>query len=143
MSSLRSYLHGFWILTAAIALLSACTESKTAQCRKAIGIIRQVADESEEYRQSRETDRVLKMADNFDKAARAMAGLKIADPQLANYQAAYGEIYLTNAEATRKFVAALLKKDIVTARLHLKQVQDAGDRERTLRADLNRYCQSQ
>jgi hypothetical protein len=143
MFVLRFHLQIGCVLSVAIALLTACTESKTAQCQKLIGKIRQVAEESEEHRQSTETDRVLKMADNFDKAAQSMTSLTIADPQLTNYQTAYSEVYRANAEATREFVAALLKKDITTARIYLKQVQDVGDRERILREKLNRYCQPQ
>jgi capsule polysaccharide export protein KpsE/RkpR len=141
---IRSHHNGLraaLLLSMAIVLLTACAESKTAQCQKLIGIIRQVAQESETYRQSTETDSVLKMADNFEQAAQSVAKLKMSDPQLTDFQAAYGEIYRTNAEATRKFIAALLKKDIITARTHLKQVQDVGDREKSLREELTRHCQ--
>lgn len=127
-------------LSCSFALVS-CAESQTVQCQKIMQVTRQIANQSMESRQTKDEEKVLTMAANFDKAAIAMGKLSIADTQLANYQNRYGEIYRSNAETTRKFIDAIQQKDIVTARLMQKQVQEIGDRERTLGAELNNYCQ--
>ena len=107
-----------------------------------MAVTRKIAEQSAESRQTKEVEQVLKMADNFEQSAKTMNNLTIADAQLAEYQKGYGEIYQANADITPKFIDALKQKDIVTARLLQKQVKDTGDREKTLRAEFNNYCQA-
>jgi hypothetical protein len=136
------YLSSILLIFSLVFLIISCGESKTAQCQKIIAVTRKIAEQSAESRQTKEVEQVLKMADNFDESAKTMNNLTIADAQLAKYQKGYGEIYQANADITRKFIAALKQKDIVAARLLQKQVQDTGDREKTLRAEINSYCQA-
>lgn len=139
----RRFLSSLCLLSLSCSvLLVSCAESKTAQCQKIMQIPREIADKSAESRQTKDVDQVLKMADNFDESAKKMQSLSIADRQLAEYQKGYGEIYQANADITRKFIDAIKSKDIETARLMQKQVRKTGDREQTLRTELNSYCQA-
>ena len=123
-----------------IFAIASCSENKTNQCQKITTITQKIAKKSAEGRNSTDFAEVLKVADAFDEAAKSMRNLKIADPQLAQYQQGYGEIYQGNADITRQFIDVLQKKDIINARILQKRVRQLGQQEQTLSAEMNRYC---
>lgn len=125
-----------------MGLLNSCATTKLSQCQRIILVTQKMAKESEKYRQSEDVEEVLAVADKFEEAAEEMKKLKIEDEQLATYQKGFAEIYLGNANTTRRFIEALQNKDITTARVMKEQVQQLGQKERKLGTGMNEYCQA-
>lgn len=124
-------------------ILSSCADSKLSQCQKIIILTQKTARNSEEHRQSNEMQKVLEMADLFEESANNMKSLKIKDTQLITYQEGFAEVYQSHAETTRKFIEALQKKDITSARSMKDQVQQIGVKEQRLGEEMNAYCQGE
>ncbi|ACK68075.1 conserved hypothetical protein [Rippkaea orientalis PCC 8801] len=122
--------------------LFGCAETKVSQCQKIILITKNIAQESENNRQTKDIQKALKVADAFEEAAQNMKDLKISDEQLVKYQLGFAEVYQGYAQTTRQFVAALQKKDIPTLQLMQQQLRQLGRKEPELGEAMNRYCQS-
>ncbi|MDJ0578469.1 hypothetical protein [Crocosphaera sp.] len=121
--------------------LIGCAETKISQCRKIIILTQKMAEESENYRQTEDRQKVLQVADIFEETSQQMKQLKIEDENLQEYQIGFADIYQGNADTTRQFVAALNDKDIDKARLMQQQVQQLGKKEQELGAKMKDYCQ--
>jgi hypothetical protein len=118
-----------------------CAETKISQCQKIINITQKIAQESEKFRQTKDIQQVLKMADAFETVAKEMQALQVKDEQLVQYKTGFIDVYKGNAEVTRKFIKAFEDKDMMAAKLMQKQVQIIGQKEQQLVTDMNRYCQ--
>ncbi len=122
--------------------LIGCAASKADQCKQLILITKQMAEQGGQYKDTAETESVLKIADAFEKMADRTERLNLQDPTLANYQAELVNIYRGNAEATRNMVNALASKDILTAQLAQEQVQTIGKQEQQVNTNINIHCQN-
>ena len=121
--------------------IAGCAASKASQCQKIREIPQKVTGTIKDYRQTKEPEKVLEAAAVLEQAAAEMEKLKIEDEQLIEYQQGFAQVYRTHAQATRAIVVALEEKDAPKARSNLKKVQQAGEREQKLGAEMNRYCQ--
>lgn len=128
------------MIISSVFLLSSCADTKVSQCEKIIVLTRKMAQQSEEYRQSEDMQKVLEMADIFEESAEKMKGLNIKDSNLVTYQEGFAEIYQSHANTTRNFVKALQEKDIDQARATKRQVQEIGKKEQKLGEEMHSYC---
>lgn len=133
----------FIVLGLALAVvLSACSETKVAQCQKLILITKKMAEEGAKNRNVTDPTKILDFAIGFEEAAQNVQSLQLADDQLQTYQQDLAAIYDNNAEATRNIVSAIKSKDILTAKLAQEQVKKTGQKEQLLITQMNQYCQS-
>jgi hypothetical protein len=119
-----------------------CAQTKVSQCQQIIAITKKIAQESQNNRQTTDVKKILQVADFFEETADSMEKISIPDEKLAQYQQGFAEVYRGNAQATRDFIAALQNKDITSAKLTQKKVQEIGKKEQQLVTNMNAYCQS-
>lgn len=122
--------------------LTGCATSVADQCKKLMLITQKTSEQSQKYRQTTDSEEVLKVSDAFEEAAERLEKLNLQDPTLAQHQNTLATVYRGNAESSRTMLQALASKDILTAQLAQNQVQTLGQQERQAITDINVHCQN-
>ncbi len=131
----------FTILISAFVTVS-CSNSKFEQCQKIIDVTISIADESNQYLETKNLPEILKVADAFEEAAKEMNSISIEDEKLQQYKQDFAEIYQRNGKATQNFVEAFKNKNLDEAISLKTELINISKNEEALVNKMNQYCQS-
>lgn len=121
--------------------LLGCFNSKKTECNKIIEISNQLAEVTQSNLNIEDTNKVLEIADKFDRTAQEIFDKKIKDQQLAEYSKNLGIIYQKYGEFTRNFITAFENKNTENAILSKEQLINLSQEQENLVNNINSYCQ--
>lgn len=139
----RELIRVLWLTIMISLVSSACTTTKSNQCRKIIELANETVAEAKTLTngsKSTDPEAALLAADTMELAAEEMASLDITNQQLQQYQKDFIEMYQDTAQATRSFVKAYEKTDQKQLKQARQQLQKATAPEGKLVTKINQYC---
>ncbi|MDJ0713404.1 MAG: hypothetical protein QNJ54_04180 [Prochloraceae cyanobacterium] len=124
--------------------ISCSADTKFYECKQIVDITidtsNQITDLSDNLK-TKDTEKVLQVADAFEAAAKKMEAVPINDEKLLEYQADFAKFYRNHAQVTRNFIEAREDKNLSAAKLARQKLQKLGDTEKELVTAINNYCQ--
>ena len=139
----RQYTVFFTTTISITLLIVSCSGSKVSQCQKITNVTNKAASEAKAFTdggKAKNPDAMLLAADTMDKAAKEMAAINVSDSKLKEYQTGFIKVYRDTSQSTRKFAAALKKKDRDAVKSTLNQLKQAIAPEPILLNGLKTYC---
>ncbi|GAC1449553.1 MAG: hypothetical protein NVS2B14_04400 [Chamaesiphon sp.] len=131
-------------LSAAISFLTvSCGESKVSQCQKVINVANKTVSEAKTFTNGgQKTDyaTMLKAADAMNKSAQVMAGIKVSDEKIKDYQSGFIKMYRDASIAISDLGGALQKKNRPAFEASQQNLTQATRPEPELVTGLNTYC---
>jgi hypothetical protein len=121
--------------------LFGCFNSKKADCNKIIEISSQLAEVTQSNLNIEDTNKILEIADKFDRTAQEILEKNIKDQQLAEYGKNLSIIYQKYGKFTRNFITAFQKKDTENAILLKENLINLSQEQENLVKNINNYCQ--
>ncbi|WP_373479504.1 hypothetical protein [Geminocystis sp.] len=138
------YLYYFKLLLLIITInfgLSGCFNSKVSDCREVIKISTKLAEETQNNLTTKDTNKILEIADIFDKSAQQILAKNFRDEQLIEYSKNLAIIYQTYGTLTRNFVTAFQTKDTEKAINYKQDIINLSQKQKDLVNNINNYCQ--
>lgn len=121
--------------------LLGCFNSKKAECNKIIEISSQLAEVTQSNLAIEDTNKILEIADKFDRTAEEILEQKIKDQQLEEYSKNLSIIYQKYSEFTRNFITAFENKDTENGILFKEKLINLAQEQENLVKNINNYCQ--
>jgi mevalonate kinase len=121
--------------------LSGCLDTKVSNCRKIIDISTQLSEITQTNLATKDKDKILEIADDFDKSSQQILEKKIKDQQLKEYSQKLAIIYQNYGRITRSFVDAFQNKDTEKAIIYKEEVTKLSQEQENLVNSINNYCQ--
>lgn len=126
--------------------LASCSvqDSKLFECQQFITIKQETDNrtlELSENLQTKDKQKVLAVADNFESAAIRLENMAIEEPKLLKLKTSWFQFYLARAKATRDYLTAFDRLDIQATKQTIEKIQQLDHTEIKLVNEINSYCQ--
>jgi len=119
-------------------------DSVIVQCNALSNVVNKAVDEAKKVAEP-EGDPIAKLAEAaeaLEQYALELEALALSDPQLEGFKQRFIRMYRNTSQASRQLIAAVEKRDSVTAEAALGDLQTAIRGEDTLVSEVNVYCQA-
>jgi oligoendopeptidase F len=141
----------FMIRASIVTILGAgivsCSENKSAQCAKLIGVANQAVNSIETVTapvgsngSSNNIEALNKIITVADDTNKAMKDLNLTDPKLQEFRGRFTTMYTATSTATRDLVAAANNKDAAASQKAYEALKTSTSQESPLVDEVNGYC---
>jgi hypothetical protein len=142
-----------WMIRASIVAMVGigmvgCSENKSAQCAKLIGVANRAVNEIESVtapvgsgtdgsNNIEALNKIIRVADATNKE---MRDLNLTDQQLQDFRGRFTTMYTETSDATRALVAAANSKDAAASQKAYEALKTSTSKESPLVDAVNNYC---
>ncbi|BAQ64364.1 hypothetical protein [Geminocystis sp. NIES-3709] len=120
--------------------LTGCFNTKVSDCKKIINITTELAVITQANLTTKDTKKILEIADIFENSGQQILDKSFQDKQLNKYVKNLAIIYQNYGELTRNFVNAFQTKDTEKAIFYKEKIIKLSQDQKDLVNNINNYC---
>jgi hypothetical protein len=147
MSFLGLFPHRFVARASIVAMLglwlASCSENRSAQCVKLIGVANQAVNSIEAVTAPTGADSIealKKIAAVAEDTNRSMGELNLSDPELVKFRDRFTTMYQATSAATQALIQSSTVKDTAASQKAYEDLKASTSQESPLVDEVNSYC---